>query len=81
MFVRPPFAKGMKQQGPQSADTPAELYRTALAALNRYCRSLPSSKIWIEPPPEQQDDILRAWKAAPSSSRAWMERVSSKPCW
>jgi len=39
LYVRPPFLKGTKQQGPQSADGPAQQYRQGLAALDRYCRS------------------------------------------
>ena len=38
LFEQGPFQKGTKQQGPQSPDTPATLYRKALAALDKYCR-------------------------------------------
>src|SRR5579872_1180805 len=38
LYLRPPFHEGSKQQGPQSALTPAQHYRQALAALDRHCR-------------------------------------------
>ena len=37
-YMSGPFQKGTKQQGEQSPVTPAQHYRTALAALDRYCR-------------------------------------------
>jgi len=37
LYERPPFIKGTLQQGPQSAQTPATLYRLGIAALERYC--------------------------------------------
>jgi gluconate 2-dehydrogenase gamma chain len=58
LYERPPFLKGIKQQGPQTSQTPAELYRAGLAALDRYSRSLPGNKRWVELGSEQQDDIL-----------------------
>ena len=57
-YRRPPFAKGMEQQGPQSENNPREMYRSALTALDKYCRSQKSGKKWIELAPEQQDEIL-----------------------
>ena len=48
LYNRPPFVKGIKQQGPQSASTPAELYRTTLRRLDHYCRSQPGGKPWNE---------------------------------
>src|ERR1700750_2323684 len=32
-----PFIKGTKEQGPQSSQTPAELYRKGLAGLDQHC--------------------------------------------
>ncbi|MGH8205560.1 MAG: gluconate 2-dehydrogenase subunit 3 family protein, partial [Steroidobacteraceae bacterium] len=60
LYNRPPFVKGIKQQGPQSPVTPAELYRTGLAALDRYCRAHAhqGGKGWVELQPQQQDGIL-----------------------
>jgi gluconate 2-dehydrogenase gamma chain len=58
LYARPPFLKGAKQQGPQAAQNPAEIYRSALAALDRYCQSQNNGKRWIELSVEQQDEIL-----------------------
>jgi gluconate 2-dehydrogenase gamma chain len=57
-----PFQEGSAQQGPQSAKGPAETYRAALAALDRYCRSqsgTDAGKGFAELPAERQDEILR----------------------
>jgi gluconate 2-dehydrogenase gamma chain len=37
-YMSGPFRKGTKQQGEQSAQTPAQHYRQALAALDAHCR-------------------------------------------
>jgi gluconate 2-dehydrogenase gamma chain len=57
-----PFQEGSAQQGPQSAQGPAETYRAALAALDRYCRSqsgTDAGKGFAELAGERQDEILR----------------------
>ena len=59
-----PFHDGIEQQGPQSAKTPAELYRASLAALDRYCRGKQNGadqagKAFAELAVEQQDELLR----------------------
>lgn len=59
LYTGAPFVKGTKQQGPQSAKSPAELYRISLAALDRYSRSLPGNRPWVELAAEQQDEILQ----------------------
>jgi gluconate 2-dehydrogenase gamma chain len=58
LYNRPPFVKGSKQQGPQSALTPAQVYRAALRALDHYCRSQPGGKSWVEMSGERQDEVL-----------------------
>jgi gluconate 2-dehydrogenase gamma chain len=65
-----PFQKGAKQQGPQSAQDPAELYRAALAALDAYCRAnyIPTGtgrdgQHFTELTPARQDEILRGLEA------------------
>src|SRR3984885_359169 len=58
LYTNPPFVKGIKEQGPQSAQSPAETYRSALAALDRYCRSKEGGKSWIELTAERQDELL-----------------------
>ena len=37
LYNEGPFHDGIEQQGPQSAKTPAEMYRSALAAVDSYC--------------------------------------------
>lgn len=58
LYTHPPFVKGLKEQGPQSAQSPAEIYRAALAALDRYCRSQEGGKSWIELSGERQEAVL-----------------------
>jgi gluconate 2-dehydrogenase gamma chain len=62
LYNLPPFHEGGTQQGPQSAKGPADTYRAALAALDRYCRSqsgTDAGKGFAELPAERQDEILR----------------------
>lgn len=62
LYNEGPFHDGAEQQGPQSAKTPAEMYRAALAALDRFCRAPPanggSGKPFAELSPELQDAVL-----------------------
>jgi gluconate 2-dehydrogenase gamma chain len=58
LYTSGPFAKGTKQQGPQSQGTPAVLYRKALAALDRHCRSTAGGASFDKLPPQRQDEIL-----------------------
>ena len=58
LYMSPPFTKGVEQQGPQSAEGPALLYRKALAALDRHCESQAGGKTFAQLPPEQQDRTL-----------------------
>jgi gluconate 2-dehydrogenase gamma chain len=57
-YNRPPFRKGIKQQGPQSPTTPAELYRQGLPALEHYCRAHYGGKGWMDLSAAQQDAVL-----------------------
>lgn len=59
LYTLGPFAKGTKEQGPQSAQTPAQLYRKSLAALDKYCRADRSGKAFDQLSAEQQDDVLK----------------------
>jgi gluconate 2-dehydrogenase gamma chain len=59
LYTHPPFLKGAKQQGPQAAQNPAEIYRSALAALDRYCQAQKDGKPWIELTAVRQDEILQ----------------------
>lgn len=58
LYRQGPFQKGTKQQGYQGHETPAEQYRTWLAALDRYCRSLKDGKPFEEMPGDRQDVVL-----------------------
>jgi len=58
LYTAGPFQEGTKQQGPQSATTPAQMYRKALAALDKYCRNQRGGKAFADLPADQQDDIL-----------------------
>ncbi len=64
LYTMPPFVKGSKQQGPQSEAPPAQMYRTALAALDRYSRSARGGKAWVELTADAQDDILRGLESS-----------------
>ena len=63
LYNLPPFHDGIEQQGPQSAKGPADMYRAALAALDRYCLAQASNggggRTFAQLPPARQDEILR----------------------
>jgi len=58
-----PYTKGTKEQGPQSANTPAELYRKGLAGLDRYCKANNGGKGFTQLSAEQQDGVLKKIEA------------------
>jgi gluconate 2-dehydrogenase gamma chain len=58
LYVRPPFVKGTKEQGPQSEAGPAQQYRTALAALDRYCRANRGNQAFSALPDIDKDAVL-----------------------
>jgi gluconate 2-dehydrogenase gamma chain len=57
LYLRPPFLKGVKQQGPQDEAGPAQRYRSGLAALDRHCRSN-YGKVFAELADADKDAIL-----------------------
>jgi gluconate 2-dehydrogenase gamma chain len=57
LYNEPPFTKGSKEQGPQSADGPAATYRKALSALDRYGQTQ-HGKPFAQLSGDQQDEIL-----------------------
>lgn len=59
LYTLGPHTKGTKEQGPQSAQTPAQLYRKALAALDQYCKASIGGKSFDQLSAEQQDDTLK----------------------
>ena len=60
LYAAGPFRPGTPAQGPQSPQTPRELYRSGLAALDRCCRAGTPPRAFLELSAEQQDDVLRA---------------------
>src|SRR5262249_28316827 len=58
LFRGGPFQSGTKTQGPQSSTTPAERYRKALAALDRYCRTKFDGKRFAELGDADKDSVL-----------------------
>jgi gluconate 2-dehydrogenase gamma chain len=53
-----PFLEGTKSQGDQSPRTPAEHYRQALAALDRYCRRTLNGKPFADLPDASKDQLI-----------------------
>ena len=62
LYMKPPFLKGIPQQGSQSPDPPARVYRKALAALDKYCRA-EGGQPFAMLPVERQDQLLEALEA------------------
>ena len=54
-----PFQKGTKQQGPQSADTPAQHYRKGLAAFDAACRNKFSGKSFVQLSDQEKDEAIK----------------------
>jgi gluconate 2-dehydrogenase gamma chain len=59
LYVRPPFQPGAKNQGPQSEDGPARMYREALTALDRACKSKYAGKAFAELSDSDKDAVLK----------------------
>jgi gluconate 2-dehydrogenase gamma chain len=59
LYMSGPFHKGTKQQGPQSPVTPAQHYRTSLAALDGYCRGKYDGKSFVELPDDRKDEVIK----------------------
>jgi gluconate 2-dehydrogenase gamma chain len=57
-YMSGPFQKGTKEHGPQSPVTPAQHYRTALAALDKACRGK-FGKNFAELSDEQKDETIK----------------------
>ena len=53
-----PFQSGTKTQGPQSPTTPADLYRKALAELDRHCRSKFDGRRFADLSDADKDSVL-----------------------
>jgi gluconate 2-dehydrogenase gamma chain len=57
LYMSPPFEVG-GNQGNQSSLTPAELYRQALAALEKHCRASFKGQAFAQIPDEQKDQLI-----------------------
>jgi len=57
-YMSGPFQKGIKEQGPQSSVTPAQHYRTALAALDKACQAK-FGKPFANLSDEQKDETIK----------------------
>ncbi len=58
-YMSGPFQQGTKQQGPQSATTPAMQYRQALAALDKACRDKYAGRAFADLADGQKDDVIK----------------------
>jgi len=59
-YMAGPFQHGTKQQGPQSASTPAQNYRKGLAALTKACQAKYGGKSFAELSDQQKDETIKA---------------------
>jgi gluconate 2-dehydrogenase gamma chain len=59
LYIRPPFIKGSKQQGLQSAGGFAKTYRDGLAALEKACKAQYSGRSFPELPDDNKDQVLQ----------------------
>lgn len=65
LYMRPPFAEGVPEQGPQSPLTPAMRYRQSLAALDKYCRDSFAGKRFVDLTDAQKDDVITKLEKGP----------------
>ena len=77
LYNRPPFMKGVKQQGSQSEGGVTKTYREGLAALDKYCRANYSGKAFAELRDAQKDELLKGLESKTSNWTAQMARRSS----
>ena len=57
-YMQGPFAEGTPEQGYQSRRTPADLYRTAIRAIDAHCASQFDGKSFAALAPPEQDVLL-----------------------
>lgn len=62
-YMQGPWAAGTEQQGYQLKQTPAELYRIAIAGVEDHCRQQYGGHAFAELSVEQQDQVLRDLEA------------------
>ncbi len=73
-YMEGPWAAGTEQQGYQLKQTPAELYRTAIAGIEEYCRGRHGGRVFADLSAEQQDEVLRDLEAG----RIELDEVTAK---
>ena len=59
-YMMGPFQQGTKQQGLQSPITPAQQYRTALAAIDASCRGKYGGKGFADLSDDQKDEVIKS---------------------
>jgi gluconate 2-dehydrogenase gamma chain len=57
-YIRPPFMKGLKQQGPQAEGGYVKVYRDGLAALDRASNAKFGGRPFAELPDDNKDQVL-----------------------
>jgi len=58
-YMEGPFQDGTEQQGPQSPVTPAQHYRTSLAALDAACHEKFGGKRFVELSDDRKDEVIK----------------------
>lgn len=58
LYMRGPFVKGLKQQGPQSPLTPAIQYRKALDGLDAHCKTAYGGRAFADLADPDKDKVL-----------------------
>ena len=59
LYMRPPFAKGIPQQGYQGEAPPAARIRAGLAALDQGCKTSYSGRAFEQLSPDERDIVLK----------------------
>ena len=80
LYLQPPFQRGARNQGYQSEAGPARQYRAGLAALDRYCKSLPGGKAFDQLSDADKNRVLngldtREFKLDGIDGKAFLEQV------
>ncbi len=80
LYMRPPFADGLPNQGPQSPLTPASRCRQALAALDRHTSDAFAGRIFRQIPETEQIAVIQRMESGSlmlngSNGRAFFEML------
>ena len=80
LYLRPPFMKGTKEQGLQSAGGFAKMYREGLAALDRACKANMLGRSFAELPDDNKDQVLKGlesgeFKLEGADSKGFFEQL------